>query len=108
MAQTQIIEILDDLDGSSDASAHQFSLDGAFYEIDLSDENFQNLKSALSAYVAAARKAKSPRTGQQQKSPSHREKLTKIRTWATANGFKIAPRGRVPRPILDAYAAANS
>ena len=30
-----------------------------------------------------------------------------IRTWARANGWEVGVRGRLPAPLLEAYAAAH-
>lgn len=111
MAQTRVIEILDDVDGTSNAVPHQLSLDGITYDIDLSAENFTKLMSGLSPFIAAARKTKSSTTGrgnQQAARRANRDELAKIREWAIANGHQVAPRGRVAQPIVEAYAAANS
>ncbi|YCH10272.1 Lsr2 family DNA-binding protein [Arthrobacter sp. alpha11c] len=34
--------------------------------------------------------------------------FTKIREWANSNGHQVSSRGRVPQPVLYAYAAANA
>lgn len=39
--------------------------------------------------------------------PQQRPDPTTVRTWATANGYEVAERGRISRTVLDAYTAAN-
>ncbi|MGH8880612.1 MAG: Lsr2 dimerization domain-containing protein, partial [Stackebrandtia sp.] len=39
MAQKVTVSLVDDLDGSEAGETVEFGLDGAFYEIDLSDDN---------------------------------------------------------------------
>ncbi|NWL32660.1 histone-like nucleoid-structuring protein Lsr2 [Paenarthrobacter nitroguajacolicus] len=108
MAQKRVIEILDDLDGTSDATPREFSVGGVSYEIDLSDENYEKLMSRLSSFIAVARKTKSASRRGQQSPKANREELTKIREWARTNGYEVSGRGRVAQPILEAYAAANA
>lgn len=109
MAQTRIIEILDDFDGTPEATPHTFSLDGVTYDIDLSESNFRNLADGLGPFIAAARKTKGqgsrPSTKQHQ---ATREDLSRIRAWANSNGYQVAPRGRVRQEIIDAYRAVHS
>lgn len=38
---------------------------------------------------------------------SRREQLKDIRKWAQKHGFKIAAKGRIPQPIMEAYERAN-
>ncbi|WP_454810615.1 histone-like nucleoid-structuring protein Lsr2 [Paenarthrobacter nitroguajacolicus] len=100
MALKRTIEILDDLDGTPDASPHEFSLDGVSYEIDLSEDNHRKLLSGLNPFIASARKIK-PSAARRSLAPrtSNREELMRIREWANSNGFHVSPRGRVPQNI---------
>src|ERR1700712_620741 len=56
MATMTTVSLVDDLDGSAAAETVAFSLDGANYEIDLTDKNAKKLRDALSGYVANARR----------------------------------------------------
>jgi hypothetical protein len=109
MAQTRIIEIFDDLDGTPDATPHEFSLDGVTYKIDLSEANHQKLLSGLNTFITSARKI-TPSATRRSKAPrlSNREELSRIREWANSNGFHVSPRGRVPQNVTAAYTAAHS
>jgi len=108
MAQTRIIEILDDFDGTAEATPHTFSLDGVTYNIDLSGSNYQKLADELGPFIAAARTTKGQGGRSSTKQQTTREDLSKIRTWANSNGYQVAPRGRVRQDIIDAYEAAQS
>ena len=57
MAQKVQVTLVDDLDGSEAEETVSFSLDGAAYEIDLSEQNASELRSAFDRYVEAARRA---------------------------------------------------
>ncbi len=56
MAQKVMVTLVDDLDGSEAEETVEFGLDGAFYEIDLSEDNAERLRDALSEYVEHARR----------------------------------------------------
>ncbi|PYY31536.1 Lsr2 family protein [Curtobacterium sp. MCBD17_030] len=114
MAQKVTTQLVDDLTGdvieAGAGSTVQFAFDGSNYEIDLSDDNADNLREALSDYIAAARKV-SGRSGRPSssapKARSNSDDLAKIREWASANGYEVAARGRISQQVRDAYDAAN-
>lgn len=90
-------------------------MDGTEYEIDLTTENAQKLRSTLGEYADKARKA-STRRGQASKSPAatgaasgkaKREETQRIRQWAQENGHSTSARGRISQSIIDAYNAAH-
>lgn len=56
MAQRVDVVLVDDLDGGEASRTVTFALDGASYEIDLSEQNATNLKAALEPFVRAGRK----------------------------------------------------
>ncbi len=116
MAQKVTTHLIDDLSGEviEDGTGRtvQFALDGSSYEIDLTDENADNLREALSDYVAAARKVsgRSSRSGTTPPSSVTRndpKELAKIRVWAMENNIAVAARGRISQQVRDAYDAAN-
>lgn len=113
MAQRVIIELLDDMDGTTAATQTvSFGLDGIAYDIDLSDKNAEKVRKALAPFIEKAR-----RTGKAPKSASNGSKAAKaastgpkpadVRKWAQDNGHEVPDRGRIPQEIQDAYAAAN-
>lgn len=117
---------IDDFDGqpiSGNASTTTFSLNDATYEIDLAPENLAKLKEALAPFVKAGRRVSTPKAvatrsersarpaGKRRDAGRHSNgarDVTAIREWARANGHSIGDRGRIPAPILEAYAAATS
>ena len=114
MAQQVIVELVDDLDGttSDDISTVSFGLDGATYEIDLTDANAQTLRSKLEQFVGAAR-----RTGGRLKrgtattavrSSTNREQTQAIREWARQQGYDLADRGRIPFNVIEAFDNAHA
>jgi hypothetical protein len=56
MAQKVVVSVLDDLDGSAEASTVKFGLDGVSYEIDLSEANAERLRALLASYVENGRR----------------------------------------------------
>jgi hypothetical protein len=57
MAQTTVVYLSDDLDGSEAEETVKFGLDGKFYEVDLNKKNAAALRKALKPYVDAGRSA---------------------------------------------------
>jgi hypothetical protein len=114
MAQKVKIILVDDLDGGSADETVRFGIDGASYEIDLSNENASKLRDSLKEYVSAARKSSS--RGQQQPrarataggGSSRNSESAKIRQWARDNGYSVNSRGRIQAEIQEAYRKANA
>lgn len=114
MAQKVLVQLVDDLDGTSsqDVSTVLFGLDGVSYEIDLSDTNAERLRESLAEYVESARRIggrikRGIRPAQSGKSGNSGE-AGQIREWALENGFELAGRGRIPSHVLDAYKVAQT
>lgn len=118
MARRIVHQLVDDLDGTvlevGSGETVLFSLDGTAYEIDLTDENAEALRSAFAPYIAAARSVSARAGGTPlragrpaaQKRSGQRD-YTPVRAWAAENGFTVSERGRVPASVLDAYDAAH-
>src|SRR5512133_2153534 len=98
MAQKTIVSLIDDIDGEGADETVKFGLDGAPYEIDLSEKNATKLRESLAPFVAAAR-----RTGGRQaqgrrgsRTPSRRsggtDRTADIREWARSNGYTVSDR----------------
>ena len=107
MAQKVNITVESDLSGKPDASTVTFGLDGATYEIDLTEQEESKLRDAFAKYVGAARqvskgKGRKP-VASRQSGPSART----IREWANSNGHEVPERGRIPAEVREAYDAAH-
>ncbi len=115
MAQKVTVQLVDDLDNSDISEGKgrtvEFAFDGSAYEIDLSNDNADKLRDALSDYIAAGRKVTGRRasssTGKSTPKRGNSEELAKIREWATANGYEVSTRGRISTQVQEAYAAAH-
>lgn len=57
MAQTIVVQLVDDLDGSPADETVSFALDGKAYEIELSKKNAAALRKSLAPYLEGARAA---------------------------------------------------
>ncbi|MFB9907064.1 histone-like nucleoid-structuring protein Lsr2 [Allokutzneria oryzae] len=116
MAQRTIVQLIDDLDGStsSDISRVEFGLDGLTYEIDLNESNATALREKLTPFVDAARRiggrAKSGTAGGRRAAGEGRskEETKAIRDWAKANGHEVSDRGRIPGNVIEAFEAAKA
>lgn len=117
MAQQVLVQLVDDLDGTSspDVSTVLFGLDGVQYEIDLSEANAQRLRDQLADYVGAARRVggrlkrgtKPHPAGATTRDTNSSSEAGRIREWAQQNGYELAGRGRIPKHIVTAYREAQ-
>jgi hypothetical protein len=114
MAKQVTVTLVDDLDGTEAMQTVDFGLDGAQYQIDLSNSNAERLRETLGDYVDHARRAggrkrgpgrPASKRGQQQ--AADREQNQAIREWARAQGFPVSDRGRLSSDVLDAYYSRN-
>lgn len=110
MAKETIVRTISDLSGEvigpGEGGAVRFALDGASYEIDLTDAERETFFAALAPYVAAGRSvgrasapASRPSAG---RGP---EELAAIRAWLRAEGHEVSDRGRIRADLLDLYDA---
>ncbi|MFD8886412.1 Lsr2 family protein [Streptomyces erythrochromogenes] len=114
MAQKVQVLLVDDLDGGEANETVTFALDGKTYEIDLSTNNAEKLRGLLDPFTKGGRKTsgRGSSAGSRGRSAasasSDGPSAEELRTWAQTNGYEVAPRGRVPASIREAYAAAHA
>ena len=107
MAREIRVILTDDIDGSADARAVEFSLDKAAYTIDLSEANIAKLEAALAPFIAKAdRVGRRKPSSAARKAARSQKGLAEIRDWARANGYEVSDRGRIPASVMEAYEAA--
>ena len=112
MAQKVQTLLIDDLDGGEAQGTVRFGLDGAEYEIDLSAEHTEALRTALAPYVSAARRAlgaaarRPGRSGRRAASAGAPDP-TSVREWAKSQGIEVKDRGRVPAELIAKFKAAT-
>lgn len=115
MATQTKIELICDLSGDPADETVEFGLAGKVYEVDLTKQHADALKEILEDYVRVARPAsKSSAVVRTQRSTTatgdvgeRRERLAKIRSWASENGIAIAERGRISQKVMEAYRAGK-
>jgi hypothetical protein len=116
MAQKVTVQLVDDLDGSqsNDISTVTFGLDGATYEIDLTEANADNLRKSLEEFATHARrsggrlKRGTPSAAPNTSATASHEQAQAIRDWARRNGHEVSNRGRIPASLLEAFEAAQA
>lgn len=115
MAKRVITEMIDDLDGNTEAhETVNFGLDGELFEIDLNADHAAELRDALGIYLAAARPAESQirrvaaSNGSSMTKAAATEENNQIRAWAKEHGMGVADRGRVPSDIRQRWVDAGS
>jgi hypothetical protein len=106
MAQRVQIILEDDYDGGTADETVSFGLDGAEYEIDLSNRNAAGLRDALAPWLAHARKTGGRRKRAAKASGS--SSTSDIRAWAQAQGLDVSSRGRVSAEVREAYEKAHA
>jgi hypothetical protein len=115
MAQRVNVVLVDDIDGSDASETVTFGLDGAQYEIDLSESHADKLRDALALYISHGRRAGGRKKGaggtrsssSSSSSAGAGPSAADIRAWARENGWDVPERGRVSAEVKEAYAAAN-
>jgi hypothetical protein len=110
MATKTTVLVTDDLDPSLEATdTVRFALDNTQYEIDLSAQHSNELRSALEKYVQHARRigGQRGRRVSARQAPGRRTDLAQIRQWAAQNGVELSARGRIAGAVLAAYDAKD-
>ena len=106
---TKYVTLLeDDTDGSQASETVNFGLDGAAYEIDLSDKNASALRDTLRGWISHARKLGGRSKPGDGKAPFTEVDTKAVRAWAQANHIKINSRGRIPADIIAQYRSAGN
>lgn len=119
MAQKTTVQLVDDTDDSTEdvQTVVFYDVNGRPLEIDLSKENREILTelqegfaNAIAGFAESARKITEPTQRRRPQPAAYkpragRKDTAAIREWALANGHQIAPRGRIPLAIVDAYNA---
>lgn len=103
MAQKVTVQLVDDLDDSpiaaGDGRTVEFAFDGSSYEIDLSNDNVDKFRDAISDYIAAARKTAGRRTGSTGKSPSAPKRGTPRNSGRSASGPRRTGTRSLPAAV---------
>ncbi|MEB8327652.1 Lsr2 family protein [Dietzia kunjamensis] len=112
MAQQFQVRYIDDLDGTDLGEAANtiiFAFEGREYSIDLSDDNAEAFRQAVTPYIEAGHRVTGANTRPSRKNAraATSANTKAIREWARANGHDVSNRGRIPADVMDAYAAAN-
>lgn len=115
MARKEIVLLTDDLEPEFEADETvRFALDGATYEIDLSEANAITLRETLAPYVAQARRAagttraRAGRGSRATASAGTGPDPKAVRAWAAANNEPVSTRGRIPADLVAKFQAAGN
>jgi Lsr2 len=104
MARKVVTTLICDISGETADETVRFGLDGASYEIDLSEPNAFELRTVLTEYINVARKA--GRGAKASVKRSNKSDNQAVRAWAAENGHEVGMRGRLSGELVDAYRAA--
>ena len=113
MARRELIQYIDDLDGTplseDELRVVRFSFEGKNYLMDLSEKNAEQFELLMQPYIEhatidAEAYAATPRRRSSNPNSAHsRERNRKIREWARANGYDVAARGALRKDIIEKY-----
>lgn len=113
MARRELIQYIDDLDGTTlnegEVNVIQFSFAGRDYVIDLSEKNAKKFEELLRPYIENATLDTEAGTRTRRRAAANpnaahtRERNRKIRKWAQDKGMEVADRGALPKSIIEAY-----
>lgn len=104
--KTQVI-LTDDIDGSEASQTVPFGLDGVAYEIDVNDDHAEQLREQLATWTSSGRRVGGRKVGSRRAAGGDRERTTRIREWARANGQEVSNRGRIAGSVIEAYDASH-
>ncbi|MDU0968308.1 MAG: Lsr2 family protein [Actinomycetaceae bacterium] len=104
MAKQTTTVLIDDINGKPAQTTVKFGLDGVNYEIDLTSENAEKLRSEVRKWADAGTRVGGRRVIG---SPRGKSESAKIRTWARENNYEVPARGRIPAKVRDAYYQAQ-
>ncbi len=110
MVTKTLVQLTDDLDPSLEATETiRFAFGNTEYEIDLSDDHINELRSALDKYMQRARRVGGQRgsAASARQSSGRRPDLAQVRQWAASNGVELSTRGRIAGGVLAAYDAKD-
>jgi hypothetical protein len=110
VARQTSVTLLDDIDGSRAAETVVFGIDGASYQIDLSNRNAASLRKALTVFVENGRRvnegARLNKRVQRRTRPTGVTPAV-IRAWAAQQGITVARRGRIPGDVVAKFKASQ-
>jgi hypothetical protein len=110
MATKTEVVLVDDLTGDPADTTVKFSLDKTEYELDLTNENADALREALSRYVNAARKVSGVgrRAAASGRTPYSGYDPAAVRAWANGQGIEVNARGRIKADVVEQFRAAGN
>jgi Lsr2 len=98
------VTLLDDMDGSDNATTVEFTLNERTFEMELSPDNLAKLEAALIPFIEKARDTTPVPRWTNARHATVDQSL--VRTWASENNVEVSPKGRVPGWIIDRYLAS--
>lgn len=101
MAIRQVIE--SDLSGKPGADTVSFSVNGSWYEVDLTETERDEMQNLIEKYVEHGRKVAAPTIVNRETPETTVKERQRIREWAKGKGLPVADRGVIPKEIYEAY-----
>jgi hypothetical protein len=108
MAERIQVELVDDIDGSPAQQTVTFALDGVTYEIDLSEQHAQALRSVLVRYIECARSPQQETRTRQQEREERRTRQVNRQLTEQIRGAARRSRERVNQRAAEEKTPARS
>lgn len=97
-----------DFSGQGGAQPTLLGYEGAWFEVDLTDDERGELNRLLAPYISVGRRTLDPGTARRRAVPdTTNEERETVRAWAREHGYEIASYGRIPKKVFAAYQEAN-
>ncbi|MDV7990490.1 Lsr2 family protein [Rhodococcus sp. IEGM 1374] len=118
MARKTIVQLIDDIDetviGDGEGESVEFSLNGATFKLDLTNEHVEELHEQLAYWIEHAERVSGPGK-RKTRGPGKKAAATDtpqvspgaVRTWAADNDIELSSRGRIPAAVVEQYLAAR-
>ena len=106
MARRTVVTLEDDVGGGPADVTLRFGIDGAEYEIDLSEKNAARFRNQLAPFIEHARRA-GRRSRRAVRTAASRQRSRDIRAWAKGRGIELSERGRIPADVVTQFDAAS-
>jgi hypothetical protein len=111
MGTRTVTTLVDDIDGGHADRTVELSLDGVWYELDLSTRHHHELVRALARYMAVARRVGEGDDDGRAPTPRFTETAADpraVREWARSRGIEVPIGKRVPKDVVAQFRAAGN
>lgn len=106
MTSREVIHIRSDVSGEVAHETVAFSIDGGWYDVDVTTAEATALRDAFSKYIVVARTTRPGAAADRsarRAGPVTDYNPRAVRAWAAERGIDVSDRGRLSKVVLDLY-----